>query len=700
MKLYKSLLLNCPCEFTNESRSAVADINGKVDLPGAIAEVYQAQIVKTLVRNRQHPSEPVKPLRCCGYTGEFCKTRYGSAVMRLHPILTIWCHEQANNSRSKRALLVSWLFCMVFFIPAAFYNYYQTLDADLTLSRPFNLTSDIITAVVVAILASAVIWPTFLLLSWFSRHSFFGPHKPEETRLTREEVVMESRANAGHRIKKFGYIRERTVAENLMCLRNKYEHEVQQILKNRPCARRVSRFLWSLTMPSVNDTFVFNMFIAFLVATVIFLTSVLTVIYLAVNTAQLPESTAFEWLYAVAICFALIFVAIPLLQVFITEVAFAACAHAWASKHELSKRAKIFKDNPFTEAVQREVFEHLQDLCATKIQRWLKAMWLAKQEAAERYSKVVLIQAMARKLRDRQLYRRNRLWCLDLQILEARGLKQVSMDGRQNPFVQVECDPRHGNERVYQTAVAWEAGDMPQFTHNRFAIDVQDCTGLLVTVFDKQVYSDTFVGRCLVRTDDYKLTHPPVKELWLPVYDHFDPANAPGELQSGEVRLKLQFLDPLKDKIQVWQATSQPPEQAGAYRDRPSDGTDPDEWVLPRHRQKLNATRAALREVVKAKADKAVLNSKSKSKQWAETVLITEGEEGNDTGGASAAPGAPSVGDAALPGDGGGDALSDGGGETAGGGKGGKKSKKEKKKEKNKKKGNPPIDAGGLPNEL
>eukprot|EP00386_Alphamonas_edax_P001165 GDKI01003393.1.p1 GENE.GDKI01003393.1~~GDKI01003393.1.p1 ORF type:complete len:370 (-),score=79.90 GDKI01003393.1:173-1282(-) len=286
-------------------------------------------------------------------------------------------------------------------------------------------------------------------------------------------------------------------------------------------------------------------------------------------------------LSVLAVIFLLLFVLEPLLIV-LYDTCWVPSVMSVVQKHEFSRHSEVVtkQHQKLVEKVECDVFDMIRGEAATRIQRRFRELRDRWQTEHKRQTMATLIQTATRKLLDQKHYGLIRMWCLRVEVVEIRHLRQVYIEGPMNPVVVLKCDA--GNCLHWETEIAWESHDRAQFSDDHFTIDIKDSSCLQVSVWSRHIHSDLFIGRLFLVYDQWKLKEPKHRDMWMPIYDvqHIDELTGEPALDlpkyAGEVRLRFSFWDPLKEDCGV-------PER---------------EWVLPHHQELLEQLRLGADDAV------------------------------------------------------------------------------------------------------
>lgn len=532
----------------------------KESVPCEITEQYYLDARLLHLQTAQSIAERRLRMNLWQYAFSYA-ANFFEVLTRKHLCLSFLLRAIPTFTRVKRAILIILEFniCMATASVAINIREHHAPRGRYELFTCPGSASDCLATVPMALISAAVLCPVF---------HFTAVYQMRLTCFVAQTHPSSSRFPLGAR--KFASLAPRSFLEKFCCMRSGYERRKDHVTKSRSCIHRAVEQLWRTTRPSVNDLRFYSAatswFILFLMLSFV----IGTVVYLFEITVYFKDSVVYHWLaWTLVMFFSCVFVNEPL-WIFWTDVVWCALvsnlAQYWGfGSHALAATTR-YKE--IVRQVEELYLSGMRDVASQRIQRWWLAVLDMYRAIHEQTAAAIKIQAIRKKMNQKRKYVKDRKWCLKVEVQSCSGLEQANGSHMMSPLVRLTCDT--GNPTVLQTKVAWQSGDTPVFNET-FYVDIKESNAMYVSVWAKDLINEEFIGRGYFAFTDLKSSDKDVPEGYVfnvPLYqiEHGDrPLKAPKH-SSGQVSLRVYFLDPLKE---------------------PCGEEGQEDWMLPKNRMKF-----------------------------------------------------------------------------------------------------------------
>jgi len=539
-------------------------------VPCAIAEQYYLDERLLALRSPKDYAERRQRMNFCMFLMRYASS-YGEVLARQHLFLSFFARAIPTFTRVKRGLLIILQLHLCMLTAAMAFNIYEhnspkgRYEAFSCGSSGGAAAAQCTATLPLAIFSAAVMCPVFR----------YGAY--HQIRMT----CVGSQAHPSSspfplNVRKFAYIQPKSFRESAFCMRNGYERLQAAALQTRTLVQRTVYGMWRTIQPSIKDLRLYSTSasccLLFLVVAIIGYTCA----YLLLFTAYLQDAVVYHWLaWTVAMYVTSTFIFEPLL-IFWTEVLWCAIMSDLAQGYELglSSLAATTKYREVVRQVDTHFIEEMRRAGSTRIQRWWVAVLEMYRAIHEQTAAAIKIQAIRKKMIHQKKYVKERKWCMKVDVVEASDLTTVSLSSLMSPFVRLQCDV--GNPTIMTTQVAFEAGNQATYGET-FWVDVKESSAMYISIWSKILNEEHFVGRAYFNFMSLKHGENAQNEgqqLTLQLHDiqHGEQPSRDIKSTSGNIKIKVQFLDPLKDKC--------------------GEGTgDELAWMLPKHRMQFALSR-------------------------------------------------------------------------------------------------------------
>mmetsp|Transcript_42939 Transcript_42939/g.136447 ORF Transcript_42939/g.136447 Transcript_42939/m.136447 type:complete len:925 (-) Transcript_42939:50-2824(-) len=373
-------------------------------------------------------------------------------------------------------------------------------------------------------------------------------------------------------VRKFASLSSRSLCEAALCMRSSYERHRDRVAQSRSLVHRVVQMLWKTTRSSVSDLRFYSVFTSWCIALVMLGFVICTIVYLLEFTVYLKDAVVYHWLAWTLSMFLFSVLVLEPLLIFWIEVVWCAfvanLAQYWGfGSHALAATTK-FKE--VVRQVEDVYVSNMRGVASLRIQRWWLAVLDMYRAIHEQTAAAIKIQAIRKTMHQKKRYIKERKWCLKVEVLSCENLEQVTVGDAMlmSPFVRLMCDV--GNPTELQTKIAWESGNSAHFNET-FYIDIKESDAMYVSVWTKDLMSEEFIGRgyfdfSQLKGGDRDKPDGHNLKILLHAIQHGERLVGGGSHSTGELNLRVHFLDPLKDECGI-------------------EGQE--DWMLPKNRMKF-----------------------------------------------------------------------------------------------------------------
>ncbi|CEL92222.1 unnamed protein product [Vitrella brassicaformis CCMP3155] len=497
----------------------------------------------------------VKPISSSGYFSIQLKS-FLSFFLNHHLFLSLFSASLPAFSRIKRTFYACWVLHMCCLLAGIVVNYHE-------LSLDSGESHDMLATVQGSVYAAIVLYPFYRYFLYLLRHTYYHELNP----LFRPEFPPLN-------IRKFAHIPDKTFLEWVLCMRNAHERRLVWVFQQRGLSHRFWTVLWRSIRSTLTGSIYkrYGRLTSFLLLLTLLISAGLATAYLLEVTGRLPSDVIQYWAVGLVTVFVVLVFVLEPLSLFFWHVIYTSWVRAGARKHQFAYCGRELVGLPqnieLAKVADNNVFKRAEEVAARRLQRLWRSKSASWVDRGEKVRSVTKIQAARRRTIAQRKYARDRLWHMDIEVFACKKLRMVALEGLMNPFVRFACDK--GNPETYETDVDWEANQNPKFkANNRFKIDIKDAALLWVSVWNRTIHTDDFIGRATLVFDEYKSKKQRTTDLWIPLYDRIqeDPSAVTDKASerplgnlSGEVHIRFTFKDPLKE-----------------------DCGD-DSWMLPKHK--------------------------------------------------------------------------------------------------------------------